>query len=293
MELFHTEGVECYSPDIGNFNCKGYLLAGTADLPARCLLCNSIQYNGSYSCWKCLQPGETASVGKGRAHVYPFQMDYPKSFPKFNSVNGIAIDYMHGLLLGVQKLMIRLWFDKSFSTFPFNVHSAVEKVDERLLSFLPTLSITRLLRKIQNHIKYWKASEFKSFLLYYGAPVMFGILDRDRFSHYLNLVNASQILLMNGSTEEKLKNVEDMLFSFCGKFSTLYNKKYMTLNIHQLVHLVDCVKELGPLYTHSYFPFEDKNGFVLKLIRGTQNIDSQIITGIFSLRSYLNLNKNA
>ncbi|VDI18924.1 Hypothetical predicted protein [Mytilus galloprovincialis] len=84
MELFHTEGVECYSPDIGSFNCKGYLLAGTADLPARCLLCNSIQYNGSYSCWKCLQPGETASVGKGHAHVYPFQMECPKGPPRTN-----------------------------------------------------------------------------------------------------------------------------------------------------------------------------------------------------------------
>lgn len=319
IELLHNEGVECDFPEIGKFNCKGYLLAGTADLPARCLLCNSIQYNGSYSCWKCLQPGETASVGKGHAHVYPFKIECPKGpprtndqtlqdaqtatrnqqekrnpkvvngvkgpswlicFPKFNIVNGIAIDYMHGLLLGVQKLMIRLWFDKSFSKFPFNIHSAVEKVDARLLSLLPTLSITRLPRTIQNHLKYWKASEFRSFLLYYGAPVMYEILDRDRFSHYLNLVNASQILLMNGSTEENLKNAEDMLFSFCEKFSILYDKKYMTLNIHQLVHLVDCVKELGPLYTHSCFPFEDKNGFVLKLIRGTQNIDSQIITGI-------------
>ncbi|CAC5384005.1 unnamed protein product [Mytilus coruscus] len=319
MELLHNEGVECDSPEIRKFNCKGYLLAGTADLPARCLLFNSIQYNGSYSCWKCLQPGETASVGKGHAHVYPFKIECPKGpprtndqtlqdaqtatrnqqekrnpkvvngvkrplwlicFPKFNIVNGIAIDYMHGLLLGVQKLMIRLWFDKSFSKFPFNIHSAVEKVDARLLSLLPTLSITRLPRTNQNHSKYWKASEYRSFLLYYGAPVMYEILNRDRFSHYLNLVNASQILLMNGSTEENLKNAEDMLFSFCEKFSILYDKKYMTLNIHQLVHLVDCVNELGPLYTHSCFPFEDKNGFVLKLIRGTQNIDSQIITGI-------------
>lgn len=54
----------------------------------------------------------------------------------------------------------------------------------------------------------------------------------------------------------------------------------MTLNIHQLVHLSDSVRTLGPLYTHSCFSFEDKNGFLLKTIRGTQNIDSQIITGI-------------
>ena len=37
----------------------------------------------------------------------------------------------------------------------------------------------------------------------------------------------------------------------------------MTLNVHQLVHLADSVRYLGPLYTHSCFPYEDKNGFAL------------------------------
>ena len=29
------------------------------------------------------------------------------------------------------------------------------------------------------------------------------------------------------------------------------------MNIHQLLHLSDDVRELGPLYTHSCFPFEE------------------------------------
>ena len=54
-------------------NC--FLLAATADLPARSLLCNSVQYNGKFGCWKCSQPGETAPVRKGHTHVFPFQKD--------------------------------------------------------------------------------------------------------------------------------------------------------------------------------------------------------------------------
>ena len=62
-------GVEMISPHKSDpFILKGYLLCGTADLSARSLICNSVQYNGSYSCWKCLQKGETAKVGKG--HTY-------------------------------------------------------------------------------------------------------------------------------------------------------------------------------------------------------------------------------
>ena len=43
---------------------------------------------------------------------------------------------------------------------------------------------------------------------------------------------------------------------------------------------MDNVKDLGPLYTHSCFSFEDKNGFILRLIHGTQFIDSQILTAL-------------
>ena len=32
---------------------KVILLAGMCELPAKCLVCNSVQYNGSYGCFKC------------------------------------------------------------------------------------------------------------------------------------------------------------------------------------------------------------------------------------------------
>ena len=313
MELLH-EGIDCFSRDRGNFKCKGYLLAATADLPARCLLCNAIQYNGAFSCWKCLQSGQTAKVGKGHTRVFPYIDECPKGpvrtqeqvkgdaldavehqrapvngvkgpswlicFPKFDIIQGIAIDYMHCILLGVQKLLIKLWFSKDFSGKQFNFYESVNEADKQLLSILPTMNISRLPRTIANDLQYWKASEFRSFLLYYGAPILQGILDQERFQHYLNLVNATHILLLCGSTCEDLEHAEKMLLQFCSSFANLYDVCYMTLNIHQLVHFVDCVRQLGPLYTHSCFPFEDKNGFVLKLIRGTQNIDNQILTGV-------------
>lgn len=78
---FH-KGVEIISADRGSFMCRGFLLAGTADLPARSLFCNSVQYNGSFGCWKCLQKGKTAKVRKGHTHVFPFCHDDPKGPPR-------------------------------------------------------------------------------------------------------------------------------------------------------------------------------------------------------------------
>ena len=313
------EGIQCFAPSLGTFMCKAYLLFGTADLPARCLLCNGVQYNGSFSCWKCLQKGETAKRGKGHTHVFPYIPDQPKDprrtvhdvcrdaqkamdnlekrtsnytvngvkgpswltfFPKFDIVNGIAIDYMHGVLLGVQKLLLRLWFAPEFNSKQFSIYKKVKEVDVRLNKLKPTLDISRLPRSIENDLKYWKASEYRNFLLYFGAPVLCGILDIPRFQHFVLLVNAISILLKQGSNENEISEAEKMLFDFCADFEILYEKCFMTLNVHQLVHLADSVRYLGPLYTHSCFSFEDKNGSILKMIQGTQYIDNQIITGI-------------
>lgn len=308
-----ANGIKCFALCRGEFLCKAFVLCGTADLPARSLLCNSNQFNGAYSCWKCLQEGKTAKVGKGHTRVFPFVPESPQGpprtsksmiedskravqekktingikgpswlmiLPKFNIVHGICIDYMHGVALGTQKLMLRLWFSPDFAQKKFSVCHLVCAVDAKLKLVHPTLDISRLPRSISSELKYWKASEFRSFLLFYGAVVLKGVLDSQRFSHYLLLVNDMHILLKCGSTEEDLSYAEQLLLNFYENFSELYEECYMTLNLHQLLHLADSVRYLGPLYTSSCFSFENNNGFLLKMIRGTQSIDKQITTGI-------------
>ena len=115
----------------------------------------------------------------------------------------------------------------------------------------------------------------RSFLLYYGVPVLYGILPDNYFHHYAIFVPAIYICLKESISSEDLKKAELMLFSFREDFSSLYDERFITLNVHQLLHLTDDVRDLGPIYTHSgCFSFEDKNGFILKLIYGTQFIDS-------------------
>ena len=306
------DGFQFLSPDIGKFTCRGILLSGTADLPARSLLCNHIQYNGGFACWKCEQQGESAAVGRGHTRVFPYDVDDPKGpqrtdenvmhysneaentgravkgikgqsllslFPCFSLVNGIAIDYMHGVLLGVEKLLLELWCTKKYKGKPFSLYASLSTINERLTSIRPTLDITRLPRSIID-LQHWKASEYRSFLLFYSAPVLHGILDDARFAHYILLVNSMHILLKSGSYESDLKRAEEMLFEFCRQFAHYYDSCFMRLNLHQLLHLPDCVRKLGPLYTSSCFSFEDKNGVLLKMIRGTQNFDNQILTGV-------------
>ena len=50
----------------------------------------------------------------------------------------------------------------------------------------------------------------------------------------------------------------------------------MTSNVHGLLHLPECVRNLGPLWAHSCFPFEEANRDLLKLFHGSQGIEKQV-----------------
>ena len=313
-------GVDMESPERGKFYCKGILLSCSCDLPARCLLCNSMQYNGENGCWKCLQPRQTVRTGvRGHSRAFLYNNDNPKgrlrtsesvredgiraaalqqqgvsryivngvkgpswlsTLQHFDLVSGMAIDYMHGVLLGVQKLLLTLWFGSNFSNRHFSISSKVDTIDFRLSQILPTSEIKRLPRSIADHLKYWKASELRSFLLYCRLPTLYGLLPDNYFAQYTLFVQAIYILLQDSISEADLQEADRLLDGFCKSFSTLYEERFYTLNIHQLLHLVDDVRDLGPLYTHSCFSFEHKNGFILRLFHGTQFIDNQILSAV-------------
>ena len=134
----------------------------------------------------------------------------------------------------------------------------VSVVDERLKNISLTLDIKRLPRSISEHLKYWKANELRSFLLYNGLPVLYGLLQDQYFEHYFYFVRAVYLLLLDSISEEQLTVAEQLLQQFCCKCSKLYEPRYETLNVHQLLLPVDNVRDLGPLFTTAVFPLRIK-----------------------------------
>ena len=57
--------------------------------------------------------------------------------PGFDIIKGIAVDYMHCVLLGVTKTLMTLWFDKSHTAEFWNISKRVEEVDRHLLNITP------------------------------------------------------------------------------------------------------------------------------------------------------------
>ncbi|XP_071820179.1 uncharacterized protein [Apostichopus japonicus] len=291
---------------------RAIVLCGTCDLPARCLVLNMTQFNGAYGCCHCKQKGKSASTGKGTTWTYPFKevdpkgpkrthndmmMDAKKAYTEKKSVDGIkgptflsftgcdlvhgvAIDYMHTVLLGVVRKLLHLWFDSSNHKELFSIGKQVYKVDKRLKEIKPPHFISRVPRSIKEHLGYWKASECRSWVFYYAIPVLSGILSDVYLNHFALLVEAMFLLNGDSISQEQLLHCDRLLYQFGCTFSILYGDRYMTAVVHQLVHITDVVRHLGPLWVYSCFALEDTNGSLLKMVKGTQKPELQIVANL-------------
>lgn len=293
-------------------NFRAILVASTCDLPARACVCAMNQYNGSSSCIKCKQTGKVVKVGKGSTRVFPPDMENLVGPARSNEsvcedasaaieiqspVNGIkgpswfsylkyysfvhstAIDYMHGVLLGVTKTLHSLWFSPKYSTHGFSISTQIDIVNKRLLQIKPPNYMSRLPRSLSES-NYWKASEWKHWLLYFAPAVLYGVLLPIYYDNLLLFSEAIFLLLQDSITSEDVSKCKVMLARFVAMFPVMYTETKMTLNLHQVLHLPDQVLDLGPLWSVSCFPFEDANGFLLQLFNGTQHIDKQIAHAI-------------
>ena len=195
--------------------------------------------------------------------------------PWFDMVRGVAVDYMHCITLGIVKMIMSLWFDKSYKNEIFSIASEIGKVERRLISIKPPSYITRLPRSL-SEVSHFKATEFKNFLLFYSLPCLYGILPDDMFHHFSLLVYSIFLLLQENITPSDILACKRMLLEFVINIPVFYGERYMTSNVHLLLHLTDKVEDLGPLWASSCFYFEDFNGQLRRLFHGTQHVERQI-----------------
>lgn len=125
--------------------------------------------------------------------------------------------------------------------------------------------------------KYWKASEWRSFLLFYDLPLLNGVLLRKFWNHLFLFVFAMHILLGEKVKCCDIDVAERALRKFTLQFEKLYGAANMTFNVHLLTHITTSVRNWGPLWATSTFSFESFNGTLLKYFHGTTHVPEQIV----------------
>ena len=143
------------------------------------------------------------------------------------------------------------------------------------MEMAPPHEITRAPRQLETR-KFWKASELRSFLLFYSLFVLDGILPSKFINHWFLLVYATFKLVQNEIDEDDLEKAELALKKFVIFTAKLYGEKHVSFNIHLLCHLAKSVSAWGPAWSNSAFQFEGNNQILLRLIHGTQFVPKQL-----------------
>ena len=303
LQYLSTSGVVVRTPT-GLRTIRAMLVMGVFDLPAKAAVLCAKQFNGEHGCSVCVHPGERLRNGARiyLPHAYPDRTHESVSrAAEVAQVTGHAVDgikgvsplagyvdvvlsvptdYMHAVLEGVVALLMKCWFSSSHHREPQYIGRRTSEIDAQLMRQRPPSEFTRPPRSIEKHLSYWKASELRNWLLFYSLPLLLPHLPPLFWHHYALLVVAMHILLQSQLTDAEIEAAEQMLCDFYHLFPELYGNQRCTSNVHQLSHLTKYVRLWGPLWTHSSFGYENKNGTLKRFIHNRSDVVTQLLYNI-------------
>ncbi|KAF4521747.1 hypothetical protein B566_EDAN010012, partial [Ephemera danica] len=124
---------------------------------------------------------------------------------------------------------------------------------------------------------------YQRFANYFNDPYNFSMMF---YSDGIKIFKASKskaayMLHSDSVSEEDIERAQIFLNLFVKDFEHLYGLRFMSANLHSLLHLPDAVRKAGPLWVNSCFPLEDLNGKVARLIHATKSPEHQICESFF------------
>lgn len=164
----------------------------------------------------------------------------------------------------------------------------IVRVSDRLVC-LSTYMPREFLRKGRSlyELERWKATEFRTFLLYTGQVALKGILPKELYNHFRLLSVAIYCLSSSVFCQPYCEFTNELLSAFVRQFKHHYGEDQYVYNVHGLVHLANDVSRFGELDSYSSFPFESYLGRLKKLIRKPKFPLQQVIKRL-SEKSVLN-----
>lgn len=227
-----------------------------------------------------LSLGENLSADLSQ-HGYHQHPTLLASIPQFDMVTGIPLDYMHLICLGVMKKLLLQWIDRRM------LSPNAKKIISQRLRIAKEWCPQEIHRKpeIIEHIARWKATQFRTFLLYIGAVVMHGRLPEAYLQHFNQFVFAMRCAAKKVPHDKKRsarllqisKVVRKLLRVFVQDSIALYGEEFVVHNVHNLIHVADDYARFGPVDEYSCFPFESFLGRLEKYIRSGNKPLEQVI----------------
>uniref|UniRef100_A0A4Y0BLK2 Transposase domain-containing protein n=2 Tax=Anopheles funestus TaxID=62324 RepID=A0A4Y0BLK2_ANOFN len=257
------------------------LRAIIADTPARSLIKGVVGHNGFHACLKCKIVGkrfERKMIFEGTAEDRTdaefrsgaYCIGHQKRPTPLLDVKGMDIikdipiaDDLHLLHLGIMKRLLLGYVLGSLKPYKKWSEDEQERISNLLVRIKLPTEFQRSTRALK-FIKFWKGSEFRTFLHHISIPLLKGSIT-DSAYHHFKLFFMAVTLLSSNYYKQYWDFAGKLLNQFVEDFSVIYGRGYLTSNFHNLVHVAADVKRFGPLPTISSYPFENKLQHIKRL----------------------------
>lgn len=262
------------------------------DTPARSYVCGIKGHTALNGCSKCTQKGQrirnvivfssfTGDLRTDTGFANRFDKDFHLPYYKdrihcleeinLKMITQFPLDAMHLIDLGVVKKMINIILNgKSATKIGSKENIELSSLLTSLAPYIPRdfARKPRCFRELPR----WKAIEFRQFILYTGLIVFKDALNDDMYYHFLLLNCAYRLLLYPKNFSVNIETANGMLKYFVERFADYYGETSVTSNVHNLLHLTDCVRTFGCLDTFSSYSFENYLQIVKNSIKKPQHI---------------------
>ena len=78
--------------------------------------------------------------------------------PYFDIIQGTSVDYMHCILLGVCRHLLKLWINTSNHNSSWYIGKDVKHLHKHLLLIKPPSEMQRIARSLETTLKFWKGT---------------------------------------------------------------------------------------------------------------------------------------
>lgn len=246
------------------------------DSPARAFIKCCANFNSQHGCLKCQAIGEYCHLTN--CNIYPARVSLKRTDSSFRNridedhhkgmspleklpidmVNDVpASDVLHLIHLGIMKKLLVFWKNGKFKNVEMRWSARdIDSISKLLLQCNMPREIHRKVRGL-DCLAFWKGVEFRTFFHYISVVILRDFLPPEMYNHFLKLFCAITICTNDQYIGKYLHVADVLLADFVQEYEDIYGKGYITANVHNLLHIVDDVKQFGNLDTICAYPFEN------------------------------------
>ncbi|XP_034946929.1 uncharacterized protein [Chelonus insularis] len=293
MKKLYDHGIVWKSSQGVEITSKFIAVICTIDSDTRASILQMNQYDKDNGCINCYDKGHKLSAEK---YVYPISQSCGRlrthnevvndmlqaynikttvngiqkissltALPLFDICKNVVVDSMDTVFLGVVKQHFKMLMKTPNAPYYIGKASYRSLIDKTLLNIKLPSCCSRNPRSISKwHL--WKPCEWKNWLGYAPACLE-GVINVKYTKHLSFLSEAIDILNNDCVTQERLNRADDLLKKYVELFEQYFGIPNLSYNIHLLTHITDNVRNWGPIWSYSRYPFEWWNNKIINVVR--------------------------